>query len=136
MALPYVSSTGSVPTISLPRNEDGLLVQSITYDESTDKTEYKSAELQGAVVGVQHRNPILRLSVDAFMLSTTSGVPGYYSGQNIATLTNFSTAVVGSYMMGHTYTGGKIVLSNPSVTADGESAPRWRGTFDCYPFMS
>ena len=135
MGLPYVSSAGAT-AISLPLNENGLLVQSVDWSASTDSTIYKSAALQGAVVWRQDRNPIMRLSVDAYMLSTTSGVPGYYPGQAVTStdLSNWGTSAVGSYMLGWTYTGGKIVLENPSVSADGESNPRWRGTFVAYPF--
>ena len=98
MGLPYVSSAG-VTAISLPLNENGLLVQSVDWSASTDSTIYKSAALQGAVVGRQDRNPIMRLSVDAYMLSTTSGVPGYYPGQAVTStdLSNWGTSAVGSW---------------------------------------
>ena len=127
-----------ITAISLPADEVGLLVQSCSWSGRTDVIEYKSAADHGSVVARQDRNPVMSIGINAYLMSTTTGLWTMAIGTSVgsAGLANYNLASVASAYFSHTWDGGYCILDNASVSADGEANPRVDLSYKAYPFVA
>lgn len=133
-----------VSAISLPADEVGMLVQSVSWSGRTDVVEYKDASKHGSIVARQDRNPVLSLGINAYLMSATTGLWTIAMGTSVAAggqtcdMSNFTLATVASPFFGIDWApdiGGTCILDNASVSADGEANPRVDLAFKIYPFI-
>lgn len=118
---------GDIPEATLV-DEPNLLVSSLTFNPTRTKREYPGAN--GAIRGVQYRNPIMSIAFQA-TISTQAGIAIAGPGDEITELANFESTT-----HGFDPTVGVLILEDPSQELSTENANTLSGTIFHYPFVT
>lgn len=121
---------GTFPDIDLPVNEPNLLVNSVSFKAAREKKEFKGADSK-AVERVRLTNPILTISIDAF-ISTQAGLAAMHPGKEVtAGLENFSSA-----WREFDPTDGVLVFGDPEDEANLDDMVKTKFDVMHYPYVA
>lgn len=109
-------------------DEPNLLVQSMTFNATRERRDYKGGE--GYIKGIQYRNPMLSISFRAF-ISTAAGLAVAHPGSEVTELANFESTT-----HGFDPSVGILVLEDPTTERDTENADQISGTIMHFPFIT
>jgi hypothetical protein len=125
-AVQAIIEHGTIPGEAL-EDETSLLVQSVTKTGSREAREYMNAE--GAVQGIQERNPKLVLSFDTYITEYT-GLAAQHPGTEVVSLANFQVAT-----LGFTPGDGTLIFRDPVITESNSDAAKMTFTVTQFPFV-